>query len=122
MRRIFCAEIAKKVRAILPMDMFLIYEANVSFINQGRGLKRVPLSLPVHISPRHSVQFVVDKRVQFVEGSLISVAPFSKQLRNLVRWRGRFFHPGAAHGLSESGAGPRREGKKASARLNTSSG
>jgi len=79
------------VRAIFPMHMFLIDEANVSFINQGRGLERVPLSLSVHISAGHLMKFVIDQRVQLVERSLVPLAPLGEQMSYFVqRGRGAF--------------------------------
>ena len=66
------------------MDVLLIDEANVSFIDQRRGLQCVAFSLPAHVAAGEPVQFVVNQRIQLVERGLVSVAPFSEQLGDLV--------------------------------------
>ena len=78
----------EEMRTIGPVNVFLIDEPNVSLVDEGCGLKRVTFSLPAHVATRKAMEFVVDQRIQLVECVLVSVAPLSEQLSDLmlVRW------------------------------------
>jgi hypothetical protein len=69
---------SEEVRAVGPMNVFLIDETNVSLIDERGGLKRVTLSFPAHVTAGKPVEFVVDQRVQLVECGLIPIAPLSE--------------------------------------------
>jgi len=60
------------------MNVLLIDQTNVRFVDQRGRLQRVALSFPAHVAAGEPVQLVVDQRIQLVERGLISVAPFSE--------------------------------------------
>jgi hypothetical protein len=74
----------KEMRTVGPMHVLLIYDANVSLVDQGGGLQSMAFPFPAHVAAREPVQLVVDQRIQLVERGLIAIAPFSEQLRDLV--------------------------------------
>jgi hypothetical protein len=74
----------EKVRTIGPVDVPLIDQANVGFVDEGGGLECVTSSLPAHVAAREAMQFFIDQRVQLVECRLIPVAPLSEQLGDLM--------------------------------------
>ena len=74
----------EEMRTIGPVHVSLIDETDVSFVNQGGGLKCVTFSLAAHVAAREPVQFFVDQRIQLVECGLVSVAPLSEQLGDLM--------------------------------------
>jgi len=78
----------KEVRPIGPADVSLIDETDVGFVDECGRLKCVTFSLATHVAPREPVQFFVNQRIQLVECSLVSAAPLSEQLSDLML---RFF-------------------------------
>src|SRR5262249_24390959 len=46
----------EKVCPILPLDVLLIDQAQIRFIDESRGLKSMAQSLPSHIAPRKVTQ------------------------------------------------------------------
>jgi len=61
-----------------PMDVLLVDEPNVSFVDQGGCLERVAFSFPAHVTAGEPVQFVVDQWIQLVECRLVPIAPLSE--------------------------------------------
>jgi len=70
----------RSARDFSNWNMFLIDEANVSFVNQGRSFAAMWPFAPGSCIGCAFYEVRHRQRVQLVERSLISVAPFSKQL------------------------------------------
>jgi hypothetical protein len=71
---------AKEVRPVLPIYLFSLNQPQVGFVNQVSRLHRVTGSLMAQIIIGQTSQLTLDHRQQFVESSLIAVAPFDEQL------------------------------------------
>ena len=68
----------EEVRAIRPVHILLIDQANISFIYQSSGLKGVVFSLSAHVTAGEAVELVVDQRIQLVQSGLVPFAPLSE--------------------------------------------
>jgi hypothetical protein len=64
-----------KNRARFPIDLGHVYQAQVDFVDQGRGLQRLHLAFILHVPAGYPVQFVVDLVRQPIEGSPVTAAP-----------------------------------------------
>jgi hypothetical protein len=60
---------------VLPIDL-----ANVRFVDEGRRLKGVTLTLASHVSFGYPVHLGIDDRRQLFQSSGIAVTPSSKDL------------------------------------------
>ena len=87
MRRINWAETAKKWARFCHCMRFIIHQAHVGFIDQGRGLQAVAGALAFHVAARQAVEFVINDRGQPFERALVSVAPGAEQRANVLRSR-----------------------------------
>jgi hypothetical protein len=65
----------EEVRAIGPLNVSLIHEADVRFVDQRSGLQCVAFALAAHVAAREAMKLVVDKRIQLVERGLIPLSP-----------------------------------------------
>ena len=81
---------ARKLRAIMPVDVLLTHQPQVSLIDERRGLQRVAGSLSTHVVVRQPVKLRLNQRQQLIQGRLIATAPIREQLRYFV-W-GRLSH------------------------------
>jgi hypothetical protein len=72
---------AEEVRAVLPPDVVLVYQAQEDFIDERGGLQRVVVSLASDVITGQPPQLFVNQRHQLVEGTLIPVAPPLQNLR-----------------------------------------
>ena len=59
------------MRAVLPAHPAGVYQPQISFVDQVRGLQRVAGAFAPQIAPRQPVQFAIDQRGQ------LSSAPLS---------------------------------------------
>src|SRR5262249_2606919 len=92
----------EEVSAILPVRFFLIYQSQECFVDERRGLQRVPGALAIHMAFSHPPQFLINQRHQLIEGFLIPVAPVAEQLAHLL-WC-RCHHCGFIPAMSPSEA------------------
>src|SRR5215510_10388155 len=76
----------EEVRTILPLNIFLIYQPQVCFVDERGGLQRMARALTIHMALRHPPQFLINQRHQLVEGILISASPGAEQLAYIL-WR-----------------------------------
>jgi NAD-dependent dihydropyrimidine dehydrogenase PreA subunit len=74
----------EEVRTICPVDVLLIDETNVGFVDQCGGLQSVTLAFTTHVTAGEAMEFVVNERIQLVEGGLVPFAPFSEQLSDFM--------------------------------------
>jgi hypothetical protein len=65
---------AEEVGAIFPIDFRLIDQSYIDFVNQRRSLQRVILTLESHVMIGEPVQFLINSRHQFGQGSLVAIA------------------------------------------------
>ena len=72
------------MRAIGPVNVSLVYETDVSFVDERGSLKSVTFSFAAHVTACEPVQFVIDQRIQLIQGGLVSIAPLSEQLGDVV--------------------------------------
>ena len=70
--------------AILPAGARLIEEAEVSFIDQRRGLQRVSRMFPPQVMMGQAAQIVVNESDQPVERCPFAVAPVDKQMGEFI--------------------------------------
>ncbi|MCG3159884.1 MAG: hypothetical protein JMDDDDMK_00909 [Acidobacteria bacterium] len=75
---------AEEMRPVLPRDVLVINQLQVSLVDQRRCLQRVSFALVAHVMVRHSAQFVVNQRHQLVERSLVAVTPIEQQFRDVL--------------------------------------
>ena len=76
---------SKELRAVLPVNVFLIDEPQVRLIDQRGRLQSVIWKLLTKAIYRDTPQFLVDERQHLVEGGLIAVAPVDEELSNTRR-------------------------------------
>jgi hypothetical protein len=69
---------------ILPLHPLVIHEADVGLIDQRACLKVVVGALASHVPVRQPAELPVDDRRQLVEGELVSVAPGTEELADIV--------------------------------------
>jgi hypothetical protein len=69
---------------ILPLHPLVIHQADVGLIDQRAGLKVVVGALASHVPVRQAAELRVDDRRQLVEGELVSVAPGTEELADIV--------------------------------------
>jgi hypothetical protein len=65
----------EKMRAVLPLWVILAVESQVNFMNEGRGLKRVPAALATQMTMSQMPQLVVNDRHKLFQCSSITAAP-----------------------------------------------
>jgi hypothetical protein len=90
----------EEVRAVGPLNVSLIDEPDVSFVDQSRGLQSVTFALTAHVAARKAMEFVVDKRIQLIERGLVSFTPRGEELGYLMFLSGRIFLHRNKAGLS----------------------
>jgi hypothetical protein len=69
------------VGPILPLHLPHFYEPQVSLINQGRRLQRLPRAFLPQVTGGESPQFVVDEGQQGVQCPCIAAVPSEQQIR-----------------------------------------
>ena len=74
---------AEEVSAILPGHPLLADQPHVGFVDERRGLKRVPRALIAHVGGGDPAQLVVHERRQLLESIAISAAPLLQKGRHL---------------------------------------
>jgi hypothetical protein len=83
----------EEVCAVLPFEVLLVDEAQVSFVDERRRLQGVARGLPAQVAPGDAAQFVVDHRQQLVECALITLTPSHEQLSYFRCRSGHCPHP-----------------------------
>lgn len=73
------------MRAILPLNLSCINQAQVALVDQARCLQRMVAALTSHVATRQLAQFGVYERRQCGECRFIALAPCPKQLRDPMR-------------------------------------
>jgi hypothetical protein len=63
------------VRAVLPIHLLAVHEADVGFIDQSRGLQRVIRFLSGHIPARQPAQMLIDDRHELIQRSGVTLPP-----------------------------------------------
>ena len=79
---------AKKCARSLPLHAARADEPQIGFIDQPRGLQRMPGALAMQAAPRDRAQLAIDEGDQPFERRLVAAAPFEEQLGDAVRARG----------------------------------
>lgn len=75
----------EEMRAVLPLRLFLIYQPNISFMDQSRCLQRVVRPFAAEVSGREPAKLVVNQRYQLRLGVLASFPQFNQQLRDVSK-------------------------------------
>jgi hypothetical protein len=73
------------MRPILPLDVLVIDQPQISLVDQRRSLQRVPPTFVAHVMVRHPAQFLVNQRHQAVESALVAIAPIEQQSGDVLR-------------------------------------
>ena len=69
---------AEEMGAILPLDLSLIDQTQVRFVDQRGRLQGMIRVLPPHVAVRQAMQFALNEGQEPFEGRLIAVAPIHK--------------------------------------------
>lgn len=77
--------IPKKVFAVLPLDVLLPQQSQISFVHERRRLQRVVRALVPQIASRELSQLLIDERYQLVDRALPAFLPGVEKLGDL-RW------------------------------------
>jgi hypothetical protein len=67
------------VCAILPMDVWLIQQTEIGFVNQRGSLQDISRLSPAALLMGQPVEFVVNQRHQLAQRSVIPVTPFLQE-------------------------------------------
>jgi hypothetical protein len=70
------------VRAILPVDLLDIQQAQVRLVHQGRGLKGVAGPFSTQTPPGHPLQFLMHQRREPGERRRIALPPGEQECRD----------------------------------------
>ena len=76
----------KEVSPVPPIDLPLIDESQVGFVDERRRLQRVPGPLATQLAPGDAAQLGIYERQQLVEGTVIPPTPIIEQRRDVRRW------------------------------------
>ena len=69
---------------ILPLHPLVIHQTYIGFIDQGGRLEAVVGALTSHVAVRQAAELRIDDRRQLAEGELVSVAPGTEELTDVV--------------------------------------
>jgi hypothetical protein len=72
------------MRMILPLHLFLLHQAQISFVHQGGWLQRVSRSFVLQITAGQSAQFFINNRHHFCRGIGIALAQLTNILRHIL--------------------------------------
>jgi alpha-D-ribose 1-methylphosphonate 5-triphosphate synthase subunit PhnL len=72
------------MRAVLPVDVLDVDQAQIGFVDQFSRLDAVVRALAVQAPAGDVSQLVVDERHQRVQSRLVSLAPSSEEHRHLA--------------------------------------
>ena len=81
---------AKKMGPIPPIDMALIDEAQIRFVDERRRLQSMAHPLMTKLAPRDPAQLGIHQRQQLIESTVIPAAPIIEQRRD-IRRRGHHY-------------------------------
>src|SRR6267142_1487927 len=70
--------------AVLPLHPLVIHQTHIRLIDQGSRLEAVVAALTSHVAVRQPAELRIDDRRQLVEGELVSVAPGTEELADIV--------------------------------------
>src|SRR5439155_19773714 len=77
-------------RAVLPVWIVLIRQAQICLVDQRRSLQCVVGRLAPHLMMSEASKFLIDQRSQFREGSIVALTPARQELgHSLLRDRRR---------------------------------
>jgi len=82
---------SEEMRATLPVNILLIYQAHIRLVDKCGRLQRVARPLVPHVPPGEPVKFFINERQQFIEGSFVTISPGDEQLSYLVWLRRQRF-------------------------------
>jgi hypothetical protein len=66
---------SEELSTILPAEFLLRAEPQIRFMDDGRGLKAVAMSLADQMPTRKPAQLVINKRHQFIKRRPVTVTP-----------------------------------------------
>ena len=92
----------KEVGAILPLHARVVDQAQVRFVDEGRGLEAVPGALAPHVAAGEAVELGVHDGGQLGEGALVPFGPRAQQRTDVVRERVAHLHGPRPHRGGES--------------------
>jgi hypothetical protein len=69
-----------KMRPVLPRDIHASEKTKTHFVDQRRGLQRMPRSFFGHLMVSDLAQFFVHKRNEFIQRGFIAFPPVLEQL------------------------------------------
>ena len=69
---------------VLPLHPVVVHQSHIGFIDQRGRLEAVAVALASHVPVRQAMELRIDDRRQLVEGELVSVAPGTEELADIV--------------------------------------
>src|SRR5439155_2323864 len=82
----------EEVGPALPVWIGLVGQAQISLVNEHRGLQCVVGTLPLHKMMSEASQFFIDERGQLCESGILPVTPLLQELGHSVRRDRRLIH------------------------------
>ncbi len=75
----------EEMRPIPPIDLALIDESQIRFVDERRRLQGVARPLTTKLAPRDAAQLGVHERQQLIERTVIPATPLIEQRRDIPR-------------------------------------
>ena len=75
---------AEEVRAVLPLNLRLVYEAHVSLVYERRGLQGVPDALAPQVARRELAKLAVDDGQKLVEDAAVAIRQANEEPRHVL--------------------------------------
>jgi len=75
------------MNAVLPILFALIYQAEVSFMDECCGLKRMVGTLSTQVASSQSAKVIIQERQKLTFGSWLPLSEVSKQTRDFASMR-----------------------------------
>ena len=75
----------KEMSSTLPIDLPLIDESQIGFVDERRRLQSMPHPLAAKLARCDAAQLGIDERQQLIEGTVIPATPIIEQRRDVPR-------------------------------------
>src|SRR5258708_7243319 len=76
---------AKEMSTVLPVNLVVSGQPHISFVDQGAGMKRVPVSCPTHVVAGEAVQLLINQWDELFFRLLVALLYFGQKQGNGVR-------------------------------------
>ena len=109
---------AKEMGPVAPVDMPLIDQSEVGFVDEGGWLQRMAGYLAPQLRACDTSQMVVDNRDELVKRVSFAIADREEKVRDSGRVRFAIRHPGRRENRARLGSGSRGNGRDATGASN----